>query len=121
MQDSKFGGQVRSGKDYYQAWDKFADKALTEGDSDDEEDSAGQRDTKAVPKPKTADAAAAAAAAAGASSTAPAPARGPALTERLIAANAGLTPQEKEFNANAEKVKGNEFFRCGGESRREVT
>ena len=108
MQDSKFGGQVRSGKDYYQAWDKFADKALTEGDSDDDEDSAGQRDTKAasaVPKPKSTVADAAVSASVGA------PVRGPALTERLIAANAGLTPQEKEFNANAEKVKGNEFFR----------
>ena len=42
----------------------------------------------------------------------PAPTRGPALTEKLIAANADLTREEKEFNANAEKIKGNEFFRC---------
>ena len=80
---------------------------MAAGDSDDE-DSSAQRDTQPVPKPKSAVVAADSAVGGGAG---PAPARGPALTERLIAANAGLTAQEKEFNATAEKVKGNESFR----------
>ena len=100
-QDSNFGGQVRSGKDYYQAWDKFAENEA--GDSDDDEPQQQKLATAAVPKPR-----AAADTVVAASS---APTRGPALTERLIAANQGLSRQEKEFNANSEKIKGNEFFR----------
>ena len=89
LQDSKFGGQVRSGKDYYQAWDKFAEKASAAGDSDDEE-AAPQK--ASVPKPHSKEATGVASAA-----PAPIPARGPALTERLIAVNAGLTKEEKEI------------------------
>jgi hypothetical protein len=33
--DSKFGGQVRSGSDYYRKWDQFADQAEKEVDQDD--------------------------------------------------------------------------------------
>jgi hypothetical protein len=75
-------------------------------DSDDEEGpaSASAVPLKAsVPKPHTVAGAAA--------PPAPVAVRGPALTERLIAANAHLSREEKEFNANAEKIKGNEFFR----------
>lgn len=104
FQDSNFGGQVRSGKDYYQAWDKFAENEA--GDSDDDEPHQKPAAAAAVPKPHAAEAA-------GAPSSAPA--RGPALTERLIAANQGLSRQEKEFNANSEKIKGNEFFRSESE------
>lgn len=35
--DSKFGGQVRSGKDYYEKWNNFAEAAAAGADSDDEE------------------------------------------------------------------------------------
>ncbi|GAX83699.1 hypothetical protein CEUSTIGMA_g11124.t1 [Chlamydomonas eustigma] len=100
--DSKFGGNVRSGTEYYQAWDKFADKALE--DSDDDEQPSKPAAPAAVPKPKQE-------AAAATSEAGPIPARGPALTERLIAVNQGLTNEEKEYNANAEKIKGNECFK----------
>eukprot|EP00798_Chlamydomonas_sp_ICE-L_P013753 gene13753-19657_t len=98
--DSKFGpGTVRSGKEYYKDWDKFADE---EADSDDEDEVAAP----AVKKPATP--------AAGDAAAAPAPAgpRGPELTNRLIELNAGLSEAERMWNAEREKEKGNECFRA---------
>lgn len=126
---------MRSGKDYYQAWDKYASQAVQEiqADSDDEQPASNGHDARTtgaaaagagtgarpgVPKPHTSGAAAAAGgagAAGGVGGAGPglgaAGLKGPALTQWLIELNQGLTEEEKRFNANNEKAKGNEFFR----------
>ena len=96
--DSKFGGQVRSGKDYYDNWDKFTKDELRKMDEGDgrpplvEEVGAG--------------------AAAGAAAVNKA-ASGPAYTAALREANAGASEVERRWLAERQKEKGNECFKAG--------
>jgi hypothetical protein len=95
-------GQVRSGKEYYEGWEKYA---ATGGDSDDEVEEVVPLSKRAPKVPDTKPAADDAASAAATRS-------GPALTQSIIAANAGLTEAERMYNAEQEKAKGNECFRA---------
>lgn len=102
--DSKFGGQLRSGPDYYQKWDKFAEeevKKITEEEINP--------DPRAVKAPANT-----ASTAAGGEEPVPttAGAKGATLTSKLIQVNADLTPVERAWHAEQEKIKGNESFRC---------
>lgn len=90
---------MRSGKDYYEKWDKAADQMLQEADTED----------KPAAVPGVRGAGIDAAAAAGGPTTTGA--RGPVLTRKQIEVNAALTPKEREWQAEQEKVKGNEHFR----------
>lgn len=79
--------QVRSGTEYYKNWDKFA--ATLEEDAGEEAHVAAQ-------------------AAKAAANTA---ARGPEHTAKLIEMNADLSPGERAWHAEQERLKGNECFR----------
>lgn len=93
--DSKFGGQVRSGKQYYEKWEEFANKALVE---EVEEDKPATATTTATGTTN---------------GTTSSLGSGPQLTQRLIELNvASLTEEERAWNAEQEKVKGNESFRA---------
>ncbi|KXZ43261.1 hypothetical protein GPECTOR_96g727 [Gonium pectorale] len=99
--DSAVGTQVRSGRDYYERWEQKAAAALAEVDR--EEDAAVAAVGSAPRAP--------AGAAASAASTAGL-ARSPALTERLLSLNAGLSAPERLQLSALEKSKGNEHFRA---------
>ncbi len=85
------GTQVRSGREYYERWDKKVEAALAEADAD----SSGP----------------AASASATAASTAGL-ARSPELTQRLLELNRDLSPAERLVLSGQEKAKGNEHFRA---------
>ncbi|KAJ9530651.1 hypothetical protein QJQ45_014808 [Haematococcus lacustris] len=116
-QDSKFGGQVRSGSDYYQKWDKFAQTAAAEEDQGDSSSSRSQTAGQQGSQPNPAAAAARVPGTQGArpqglSSTAGA--SGAELTRLRIQANlSSLSPSELQLMAEQEKSKGNEAFRWG--------
>lgn len=89
--DSAVGTQVRSGREYYDRWEKKVEAALAEADAD----SGGP----------------AASASATAASTAGL-ARSPELTQRLLELNRDLSPVERLVLSGQEKAKGNEHFRA---------
>lgn len=91
LQDSAVGTQVRSGREYYDRWEKKVEAALAEADAD----SGGP----------------AASASATAASTAGL-ARSPELTQRLLELNRDLSPVERLVLSGQEKAKGNEHFRA---------
>ncbi|GLC34689.1 hypothetical protein PLESTB_001234500 [Pleodorina starrii] len=93
--DSALGTQVRSGRDYYERWDKKVEAALAEA----------ERDDPAAASRPAAGAAAAAASTAGL-------ARSPELTARLLELNRGASAAERLLLSGAEKAKGNEHFRA---------
>ncbi|GLI64177.1 hypothetical protein VaNZ11_007368 [Volvox africanus] len=92
--DSAVGTNVRSGRQYYDLWEKKAEAALAEADRDD--------NGNAIAQPGTA---AAAASTAGLR-------RSPELTQRLLELNRGASSAERMCLSGVEKAKGNEHFRA---------
>lgn len=90
------GLQVRSGRDYYDAWDKKVEAALAEADTGGGGGSSADG---------AAGEAAAAASTAGLR-------RSPELTQRLLELNRSLSAPERLALSGQEKAKGNEHFRA---------
>lgn len=105
-QDFKSGGSgtdVRSGSTYYNKWDDFAKQA----DGKDDEEAADVK--PAANKGSVADVVRAAAAAGDNSSSSSS--SGPQLTQQQMHANAALSEEERAWNSEQERVKGNDCFR----------
>lgn len=90
QQDSKCGGQHRSGKDYYQDWDEFADQAVKQTD---QADAISDQESAKHPGIHEVDVA------------------GPARTQRLIELNKDLPLADRRAMAETAKARGNDFYR----------
>lgn len=88
-QDSKFGGKVRSGSEYYNNWDKAANQLIKEIEQEEAEGDANQGRMTG-------------------SQTAGSKAQVPIRVTRVAP---GMTAAERTVLAEDEKAKGNEFFR----------
>lgn len=100
LQDSKFGGNVRSGSNYYDKWDEYA---KAEGQKEEEPAETAPPSSKA----SVADVIRAAAAGSSSSSVS-----GPARTAQQLQSSMQLSEQERTWNSEQERMKGNECFRC---------
>ncbi|GIL72215.1 hypothetical protein Vretimale_304 [Volvox reticuliferus] len=92
--DSAVGTNVRSGRQYYDLWEKKVEAALAEADRDDSGNATAPAGTAAT-----------------AASTAGLR-RSPELTQRLLELNCGASSAERMCLSGLEKAKGNEHFRA---------